>query len=123
MHNYPVNILNAQCPSRKVFEMLGNKWTLLVLAAISRGINRHNQLLREINGISQKMLAQTLRSLERDGILLREVYPVMPPMVEYHITSVGASLISAICQLGAWAEHNVGSIEAARLRYDASEQT
>jgi DNA-binding HxlR family transcriptional regulator len=116
--NYPPNILNQYCPSRQVVELLGDKWTLLVLNAIARGINRHNALLCEIDGISQKMLAQTLRALERNGILSRTVYPVVPPMVEYALTSLGESLSEPVTALGRWAELNYAEVEQARARYD-----
>jgi DNA-binding HxlR family transcriptional regulator len=115
------NVLSARCPSRKVFEMLADKWTLLVLAAISRGVNRHNQLLREIGGISQKMLSQTLRTLQRDGIITRTVYPAVPPIVEYTITPLGDTLISTIRALGIWAETYFPEVERSRAIYDQME--
>ena len=119
MTSYPIDILNEYCPSRKVLEVLGDKWTLLTLNAIARGINRHNALLREIGGISQKMLAQTLRRLERDGILTRHVFPVVPPRVEYELTPLGQSLNGPVTALGKWAEENYARVEEARQRYDA----
>lgn len=112
------NILNARCPSRKALELLADKWTLLVMAAITRGVNRHNALLREIGGISRKMLAQTLHELERNGLLVRKVYPVIPPMVEYTLTPLGESLIPVIGALGRWAEQHYGEVEGARARYN-----
>ncbi len=117
---YPPNILNAACPSRQVIELLANKWTLLVLAAITRGTNRHNALRREVDGISQKMLAQTLRALERDGLLTRRVFPVVPPRVEYDLTPLGQSLTELIANLGAWAEQHYAEVEQARAYYESA---
>ena len=118
MNAYPIDILNEYCPSRKVLELLGDKWTLLTLNAIARGINRHNALLREIGGISQKMLSQTLRGLERNGIVTRHVFPVVPPRVEYELTSLGESLNGPVVALGKWAQDHYALVEKAREKYD-----
>jgi DNA-binding HxlR family transcriptional regulator len=77
---YPPNVLNEMCPSRQTLEIIADKWATLVLISIARGINRHNRMLREIGGISKKMLAQTLRKLEQNGIIHRKVFPVVPPI-------------------------------------------
>jgi len=103
---YPPDFLNPQCPSRQLFGLLASKWSLLVLAAISRGINRNGMLLRELGDISQKMLTQTLRTLEDHQLLSRQVHDVVPPHVEYHLTDLGQSLIPIIQQMGAWVEHH-----------------
>lgn len=116
------NMLSARCPSRKVLELLADKWTLLVMAAITRGVNRHNALLREIDDISQKMLTQTLRKMERNGLLDRTVYPVVPPKVEYSLTSLGESLIPVIGSLGRWAETHFYEVEEAQVNYDTDTQ-
>jgi len=118
MNSYPIDILNQYCPSRKVLELLGDKWTLLILNAISRGINRHNALLRDVGGISQKMLSQTLRELERNGIITRQVFPVVPPRVEYELTPLGKSLNEPVVALGKWAQDNYALVEEAREKYD-----
>lgn len=118
MNAYPINILNQFCPSRRVLDLLGDKWTLLTLNAIARGINRHNALLREIGGISQKMLSQTLRELERNGIITRYVFPVVPPRVEYELTPLGMSLNEPVTALGKWAEENYAFVEKARQKYE-----
>ncbi len=112
------NLLSAYCPSRKAIELLGNKWTLLVISAIVRGINRHNAMLREIDGISQKVLTETLRHLERSGLLTRTIYPTVPPMVEYTLTPLGETLYEPVKMLGMWAETYFAEIEAARQQYD-----
>lgn len=118
MTAHPIDILNQHCPSRKVLDLLGDKWTLLTLNAIARGINRHNALQREIGGISQKMLSQTLRELERNGIVSRHVFPVIPPRVEYELTPLGKSLNEPVVALGNWAEKNYALVEIARKQYD-----
>ena len=116
--SYPPNILSARCPSRRVLSLLADKWTLLVMAAISRGITRNNALLRELGDLSQKMLTQTLRNLERNGLVDRRVYPVSPPKVEYTLTGLGQSLIEPIGVLGGWAETHYAQVLTAQTNFD-----
>ena len=118
---YPPNVLNEMCPSRQTLEIIADKWATLVLVSIARGINRHNRMLREIGGISKKMLAQTLRKLEQNGIINRKVYPVIPPMVEYTLTPIGKELMEPISMLGAWAEKNAEAVQKARETYEVRE--
>jgi DNA-binding HxlR family transcriptional regulator len=118
---YPPNVLNEMCPSRQTLEIIADKWATLVLVSIARGINRHNRMLREIGGISKKMLAQTLRKLEQNGIINRKVYPVIPPMVEYTLTPIGKELMDPISMLGAWAEKNAEAVQKARETYEVRE--
>lgn len=82
-------VLDQNCPSRKVLEILANKWTMLIIRVLSRGTHRYKQLERQIGGVTQKMLIQTLRQLEEDGLVERTVYPVVPPQVEYSLTPLG----------------------------------
>jgi len=117
MQKYPPNVLNQMCPSRQTLEIIADKWATLILVSIARGINRHNRMLREIGGISPKMLAQTLRKLEQNGIVHRKVYPVVPPMVEYSLTPIGKELLEPVSMLGAWAEKNSEAIQRARESY------
>jgi len=105
--------MNPECDSRKVLDRIADKWTALIIHVLSSGTKRHNELRRQISGISQKMLTHTLRSLENDGIVNRKIYPVVPPMVEYSLTPLGRSLIEAICR---WAEKHLPELEAARTR-------
>ncbi len=105
--------------SRCALELIADKWAVLIVYALSRGIMRHNQRHREIEGISQKMPTKTLRRLERDGVIGREVYPVVPPRVEYSLTPLGETLISILAELCAWAEEHIEEVEAARRDYDA----
>jgi len=101
------DVMSEACPSRAVLDRIADKWTALIIHALSGGTLRYGELQRRVGGISQKMLTQTLRSLENDGLVGRVVYPVVPPMVEYSLTPLGRSLqepLSAICR---WAERNL----------------
>jgi DNA-binding HxlR family transcriptional regulator len=119
VRNYPeISVCNAQCPSRQVLDLIADKWTAIAIYRLSKGTKRYNQLQKEIGGISQKMLTQTLRSLERDGIVSRMVYPVIPPMVEYSLTPLGETLIEPLSQLCKWAENHISEVETARNSYD-----
>jgi DNA-binding HxlR family transcriptional regulator len=119
VRNNPQNdVCDAKCPSRQVLDLIANKWTAIIIYLLSQGTKRYNQLQREIGGISQKMLTQTLRRLERDGIVERKVYAVVPPMVEYSLTPLGETLIEPLCKLCEWAEANIPAVEAARTQYD-----
>lgn len=116
------NIFDPKCPSQLILDCIADKWALIVLCALSEGTKRYSELQRQISGVSQKMLTQTLRSLERNGLVERKVYPVVPPKVEYSLTSLAESLcdpIAAICQ---WAETHIQDIEAARTHYDKGDR-
>jgi len=114
--NAAPSVLDAECASRKVLDRIADKWTALIIHVLAEGTKRHNEIRREIAGVSQKMLTQTLRSLEDDGIVSRKVYPEVPPKVEYSLTPLGRSLIEpleAICQ---WAEKHLPELQAAKAR-------
>ena len=98
------DVMNENCPSRKVLDRIADKWTSLVILALSDGTLRYGELKRRIGGVSQKMLTQTLRSLEEDGLLTRKIYPVVPPMVEYSLTPLGRSLNEPLTAIRKWAE-------------------
>lgn len=108
------SVMNPECASRTALDRIADKWTALVIHALAAGTKRHNELLREISGVSQKMLTQTLRSLEEDGIVTRTVYPVVPPKVEYSLTALGRSLIEPLEAICRWAEQHVPEMQAAR---------
>ncbi len=111
------SVFNARCGAQQVLERIADRWTALVIYALADGTKRYSQLQRTIGGVSQKMLTQTLRNLERDGLVEREVYPVIPPKVEYSLTPLGRTLIEprrAICK---WAEVHLVELEQARSRY------
>ena len=98
---------------------VADKWTLLVIEALEdAGSRRFSELGREVPGISQKMLTQTLRAMEREGLVIRTVHPEVPPRVEYRLTDLGHELAAAFCGVWTWAEKNLPRIEAARAAYD-----
>lgn len=108
------------CPSRTVVEMLANKWVLYVLAALRRHDRpmRFSELRRLLDGITQKMLTQTLRALERDGLVNRTVYPTVPPSVEYGLTELGVEAGRLTSAIGAWSVEHAQQILAARQDFD-----
>ena len=107
---------------RLVNELIGrvaDKWTMLILEELNeKGVMRFSEIGRAIEGISQKMLTQTLRLMERDGLVTRTVYPVVPPKVEYSLTALGESLGAAFCGVWVWAERHLEEIEASREAFD-----
>ncbi len=111
---------NSQCPSRQVLDRIGDRWSVLILVALSHGPMRYTELSRRIDGVSQKMLTQTLRGLERDGMVARTVHPVIPPRVDYELTDLGRTLRRPISALEAWAIDHMDDVVAARATYDAS---
>jgi DNA-binding HxlR family transcriptional regulator len=96
-------LLSQDCPVRQMLDIVGDKWTPLVLCILRSGTIRYSEFQRQIPGISKKMLTQTLRQLESDGIVERTVYPVVPPKVEYKLTPFGEKLIEPIAVLADWA--------------------
>ena len=105
-------------PIREILDRVGDKWSLYIIATLYDGPLRFNALKREVDGISQRMLTLTLRSLERDGLLIRTVFPSTPMRVEYELTSIGRSLRAPIMELLAWALDNQTKMEKARALYD-----
>jgi DNA-binding HxlR family transcriptional regulator len=104
----------------EIIGRVADKWTMLMLEALhEHGVMRFSELGRAVDGISQKMLTQTLRQMEREGLVTRTVYPVVPPRVEYALTDLGRSLGQAFCGVWIWAERHVDEIEAARAAFDA----
>jgi DNA-binding HxlR family transcriptional regulator len=106
------------CPAREVLDLIASKWTVLVVDALADGPKRYSALRREITGVSQKMLTQTLRELERDAIVLRTVYDTKPPSVDYRLTKLGDSLATPIGAIRQWADSNFNAIARARTRSD-----
>ena len=115
------SVLDAQCPSRLVLDRIADKWTALIIQVLAQGTKRYATLQREIGGISQKMLTQTLRSLERDGLVQRTVHPVVPPKVEYTLTRLGRTLIEPLQGLCRWSEKHLAEMQANRARAVAKE--
>jgi DNA-binding HxlR family transcriptional regulator len=104
---------------RQVLDRIADKWSLLVVSLLNGGTLRFTELRRQIDGISQRMLTLTLRQLERDGLVRRTVYPVVPPRVEYELTSLGTTLLETIQPLVGWAVAHLDEVSAARDAYDA----
>jgi DNA-binding HxlR family transcriptional regulator len=105
---------------RDVLNRVGDKWSAHTIALLGGGTMRFSELRRGIDGISQRMLTVTLRALERDGLIDRQVYPVIPPRVEYSLTPLGRSLLVAVRGLIEWSEANTDAVQQARERYDAA---
>ncbi|MFJ3309008.1 winged helix-turn-helix transcriptional regulator [Streptomyces sp. NPDC086549] len=110
------------CPTNQLLDRISDKWVSLVVAALSTGPMRYSDLGRKIAGVSPKMLTQTLRTLERDGILTRSVTPSVPVRVDYELTPLGSSLATLLTAVKDWAETNFDEVHAARERYDTDGQ-
>ncbi len=113
------SVYDAACPTRMALDLIANKWTALLVGLLVDGPQRFAALSRQIGGISQKMLTQTLRSMERDGLVIRTIYAEVPPRVEYTLTSLGQTLRDPLVALHIWAEENVGAMIAAQQLYDS----
>lgn len=114
------NVLHKDCPSSSVLEMVAGKWQVLILYALQGGKRRYSELHGTVEGISQKMLTQTLRGLERSGLVKRTVYPVVPPHTEYELTELGESLDAIVNGLCGWGQNNLEAVLAAQRRYDGA---
>lgn len=114
------NAFLAECPSRQLLDRLSDKWVGLIVEALSSGPRRYGELSRTIAGVSQKMLTQSLRVLERDGVLERTVTPTVPVRVDYELTPLGRSLIPVFHAIKEWAEHHMDEVLAARDRFDVA---
>lgn len=115
----PYNVYSQNCPARMVLDRLADKWSLLIMDRLQREPVRFNQLRRDIEGISQKVLSQTLKKLERDGLLQRQVFATVPVTVEYRLTDLGQTLSQTVEALSHWAEHNIETVLSAQRHYDA----
>jgi DNA-binding HxlR family transcriptional regulator len=113
----PWNVMDPACPTRQVLDRVADKWTMLVVVALGDETLRFSELRRQVGGITQKMLTQTLRGLERDGLVMREVFPTVPVTVRYTLTPLGHSLAEAVAVIREWAYGNIDAIEAARVAY------
>ena len=113
------DVMSAACPTRQVLRRVGDRWSMLVIIALADGTLRFSELRRGIEGVTQKMLTQTLRALERDGLVEREVFPTVPVTVQYTLTPLGHSLADAVGVIRAWAYDHMDDIDGARRRFDA----
>ena len=117
---HPFDAFDARCPSRRLLDTIGDKWASLVIVALGvNGSLRYGELSHRIAGVSQKMLTQTLRNLERDGLLTRTVTPSVPVRTDYELTPLGDSLLETLCHLKEWAEAHMPEVDNARANYDA----
>jgi DNA-binding HxlR family transcriptional regulator len=112
----------ADCPSRKLLDRISDKWVTLVLVSLADGPQRFSELSRRLAGVSQKMLTQTLRTLERDGLVTREVTASVPVRVDYELTDLGRSLLAPIAAMKAWAEEHMARVRRAQDDYDREQE-
>lgn len=112
------DLFDPDCPTRTVIDLIGDKWTAIVVLLLDEGPLRFNELSRVAEGISYKMLTQTLRRLERDGYITRTVTPTRPPAVTYALAPLGRSVVPVLDGLRAWSERHIGAIAHARTTFD-----
>ena len=115
------DVYDRSCPSRQLLDRIGDTWSMLVVVALADGSLRYSELAARVDGVSPKMLTQTLRGLERDGLISRTVHPVVPPRVDYALTELGKSLYSLVEGLEKWAESHIDDVQAARSLYDEAQ--
>ncbi|HEC58719.1 MAG TPA: transcriptional regulator [Methylophaga sp.] len=113
------NAYNSLCPTRQVLNRIADKWTVLVVSSLESGTKRFSVLRREIDGVSQKMLTQTLRGLERDGLVARKIYATVPPKVEYSLTPLGNTLVVLLRSIRVWSETHIEKVMSAQEDYDS----
>jgi DNA-binding HxlR family transcriptional regulator len=116
------NAYAADCPTRQILDRIADKWTVLLLGLIERRPMRFNQLRREVEGLSQKVLSQTLKGLERDGLVTRQAFATVPVTVEYSITPLGRTLAQALAPLTRWAGDHIEEVARARDFYDRAKR-
>lgn len=121
-NNMPLDVYEDRCPTRLVLERLADKWALLILDRLKGGPLRFNALKRDVKRITQKVLTQTLRKLERDGLVARQVFQTSPVTVEYTLTPLGRTLTQTVSVLAHWAESNMDAVWAAQAAYDTAAQ-
>ncbi len=112
------NVYDPACPTRRVLDLIGDKWATLIVGLLETQPQRFAALQRQIGGISHKMLTQTLRNLERAGLVKRTVYAEVPPRVEYALTQLGQTLCQPIAALRLWAEENIAAVMASQEHFD-----
>ncbi|WP_441250675.1 winged helix-turn-helix transcriptional regulator [Kitasatospora sp. McL0602] len=113
------DVYDKMCPSRGVLEHVTSRWGVLVLIALNERGYRFSELRRRVSGVSEKMLAQTLQTLERDGFVLRVVHPVIPPRVDYSLTPLGTEAATMVAALAHWIEGSMCAVSEAREGYDS----
>ena len=113
------DVYAKDCASRQLLDRIGDTWSVLIVASLADGPLRYSQLAARIDGVSPKMLTQTLRALERDGLISRTVFPVVPPRVDYELTALGGDLLDLVRALTVWSEQHISDVLAARDSYDS----
>ncbi len=121
MDTLPFDVMDQNCPSRLVLQRIGDKWTPLIFQALKGGARRFGEIRQTVDGVSPKVLTQSLRALERDGLVDREVFAEVPVRVEYRLTALGEGLLGPLDAVRIWAEAHAGQILAARDAYDDAE--
>jgi DNA-binding HxlR family transcriptional regulator len=116
----PYDVFARDCPSRSTMDHVTGRWGLLVLAALRDGTLRFGELRRRIDGVSEKMLSQSLQALERDGLVIREQRAVLPPAVDYRLSDLGRGVADRSMELLGWVQDNMDEIRASQARYDAA---
>ena len=111
-----ITVYDESYPSRRLLELIGDKWTPIIVYILGQGTKRYGELRRHLPDVSKKMLTQTLRALERDGLLKRKVYAEVPPRVDYDLTPLGRVFLEPVTLLCAWAQAHQGDLEAARAK-------
>jgi DNA-binding HxlR family transcriptional regulator len=119
MKECSVEMFRSNCPSRELFDQIADKWSMMILAVLAHGPLRFNAIRRGLEGITQKALTQTLRKLERNGIVARHVIATSPVAVEYEITELGRSLVGPFKALYLWTRDHYDAVEKARAEFDA----
>jgi DNA-binding HxlR family transcriptional regulator len=111
-------LFTLNCPTQQILDVIADKWSVIVLYCLAYRSRRYNEIQRRIQGISQKVLTQTLRKLERHGLVERKVLSEMPPIVEYSLTSLGETLLQPLLAIASWSRKNFSEVVASRDRYD-----
>ena len=114
-----IDIFDESCEGHQALEKIANKWTILIIYALTQGTKRYGELKQQIKGVSPKMLIQNLRNLERCGLVERKVYPVVPPKVDYLLTPLGESLVEPLAIFGEWSYRHIDEVKAACSSYDS----
>jgi DNA-binding HxlR family transcriptional regulator len=117
------NPYDRGCPSRKLLDRIGDRWTVLVVGTLGEGPRRFSEIQAAVDGVSQKMLTQTLRALERDGLVERTVFAQVPPRVDYELTPTGTSLLEPLRALTVWATEHMTDVSDAQTNYDHTTST
>lgn len=115
---FPGNPYRADCPTRRILDRIGDRWTVLIVGMLGQGDARFSELRRRVEGVSQKMLTQTLRALERDGLVHRTVFAEVPVRVVYSLTDAGRTLLEPLRALQEWSVEHLGDVAAAQEDYD-----